>query len=126
MAVEKIGLNLSAAKNITVPEYNTSKTAADYLKEIPEIANETTGYFFGFGVLFALLAVTYHGLREPEQNSGFGYDEGQSFALSSSIVFIFGLLFVMVGFIQNFMPVGIMGGVFLSMQLIISYINNTR
>lgn len=126
MAVEKMGLNFTDLKNLTFPEFNSTKRASDYLREIPQVANESTNYWFGWGVIFSLFAVLYYLLREDEQRGGFGYDEGQSFAITSSITFIFGLLFVMVGFIHNFMPVGVMGGLFLVIQLIITYINNDR
>src|SRR6056297_1267927 len=108
MAVEKMGLNFTDLKNLSFPEFNSSKSASDYLREIPQVANESTDYFLGWGMIFSMFAILYYMLKEDEQRGGFGYDEGQSFAITSSITFIFGLLFVMVGFIHNFMPVGVM------------------
>lgn len=126
MAVTKIGLNLTELNNITVPEFNASRTAREWIAEMPEVANSSTNYLFGWGVLIAFFITLYAVVSERIGLHGFGYDEGQTFAIVSGITFIFGLLFVMVGYIQNFVPVGVLGGLFLIIDLIIIYVNNDR
>ncbi len=126
MAIERIGLNFTELNNLTFSQFDTSKTATDYLTDIPNIANSSTNYWYGWGVIVSMFVILFSQLREPEQTGGFGYDEGQAFALTSAITFIFGLLFVMVGYIQSFKPVGIMGGLFLAINLYIVYTKNDR
>lgn len=124
MAIDRIGLNFTELNNLSFPTFNTSKTATDYLREIPNVANASTNYWYGWGVTVLLFVISYSHLKEDEQSGGFGYDEGQAFALTSAITFIFLLLLAMVGFVQDFKPVGIVGGLFLLINIVIIYINN--
>lgn len=126
MAIERIGLDLNATQNWTPPSFNATKTGTDYLREMPEVVNESTRYFFGWGVLVTLFITLYTNLNEKDINHGFGYDEGQSWFISSGITFIFGLLFTMIGFVHNFVAVGVMGGIFVVIGIIIIYLNNNK
>lgn len=124
MPVTRIGLNLNATQNFTVQTFNSSKTATDYLREMPGVVNAATNYLYGWGVLLTMFIIAYSALSERFGNHGFDYDDGKAWAIASGITFIFGLLFVMVGYVQDFIAVGVMGGLFAAINLIIIYINN--
>lgn len=123
MPITKIGLDLNATKNITTPVFNTTDVKS-IISDMPRIANESTNNFFGWGIIIALFTVLYTSLSEKIGNHGFGYDEGQSVALASSITSIMGLILTQVGFIHNFAPIGFIIGVFAIMGIIIIYVNN--
>ena len=59
MAITKIGLNLNATQNWTAPPFNSTKTGLDYLREMPDVVNQATNYYFGWGMLITLFIILY-------------------------------------------------------------------
>jgi len=125
MPITKIGMDLNATKNVTAPVFNNTNVR-EIIREMPRVANETTGGFFGWGIIIALFTVLYTSLSEMVGRHGFGYDESQSVALASAITSIMGLVLTQVGFLRDFKPVGFIIGVFAVMGIIIIYVNNDR
>ena len=123
MAIEKIGLNLTALNNINVPELNITKDPIEMLNEMPQVANEVTGYWLGYGILIGLFVAIYSQLSERFGN-GFGYSELRSLTITAGIVTMFGYILVMIGYVHNFVPVGIMTGLFIMSAIYVSYKEN--
>lgn len=125
MAISKIGLGLGNITNTTFPTFNYTDVK-DILRDIPKVANQSTNYYYGWASIIGLFIILYTSISESIGQDGFGYDETRAFAISSGITVIFGVLFVAVGFIHNFKPIGIMMGLFIVVGVIINYLENKR
>lgn len=103
MPVTKVGLNLSALENLTVPDFGLNRTASEILNDIPRKANEVTGGFYGLIVLAGLFIFLWWKLQQVEVIGGdFGYDQFRAIGMSAGVCSILGIYCLNVGLFVNF------------------------
>lgn len=103
MPVTKVGLNLTALENITVPDFGLNRTASEILEDIPRKANEVTGGFYGLIVLVVLFIFLWWKLQQVEVIGGdFGYDQFRAVGIASGVCSILGIYCLNVGLFVNF------------------------
>lgn len=105
MAIDLVGLNLSALGSITPPNITINQTASAILTELPRNASEITGGYFPYIILGAMFIITYWMLSDKTPFGDFRYSDLRALVLSFGIVSSVGIVQITTGLIESWMAV---------------------
>jgi len=102
MALNKIGINLSAIGNLTAPDFNLSTTPSGFLDDIPARANAITSGYFGLIALGGLFAYLFYVLRDQTEFGRFKFSNIRALGVASGIVSTIGMVGLNIGYFVNY------------------------
>jgi len=120
MAVDTIGLNLSAFSNINMSGLNITTDPTVILAEAPTIANNSTT-FLAWGITIGMFLILYLSLSD---RTGFGkerYSDLRALGLSFGIIAIMQTILVLTGMIWDVKPLFFSIGIFSLVQIAITF-----
>lgn len=116
MAFTKIGLNLSALRNLTPPnmtDFNLSTNPLEIANQIPEKANIVTNNFFGLGIMVSLFIYLIWKLGDRLEFAGKEFSSLRTVGISAGIVTLIGFQMMVIGYFTEFSHLVIFVGIFL-------------
>lgn len=126
MTLDRVGLDLNALQNISAPVIDINQTASAILNELPYKAQEITGGYFAYIILFGILILTYWYLSDKNPLGDFRYSDLRALTLSLGIVSSIGLVQISANLIQNWMIVAFMLLGFTLMNVVLLWIDNRQ
>ena len=121
MAFEKVGFNITAIEDFTVPTYadfNISNSSTELINSIPEKAQAATtvnGFsYLGVGIMLTLFFYLIWKLGDALELREQPYSTIRSVGISAGVVGILGTQMLALGFFVEFYPVAM----FLSIMLV--------
>ena len=124
MTIEKIGINFTAMANSEPLNVTITEEGKSLINEIPRIANEVTGGYLAYFILFALAIITYFALSDKGQFGDYGYSDARALGISFAISSIVGITEMEINFITNFKAVAMFILLFMLMVLYILFYEN--
>lgn len=122
--VSPIGINFEAFSNTSSLQFNlTNKTASEFVNDLPTQANSLTGDYFGIIILSAILIYLLYAFTDISNFGAFRYSGTRAFVMASGITLTIGLIMLNLGFITNFIHVGMLLGLYL-LSLVYTIISN--
>lgn len=121
MAIEKVGINLTALNNVTPPTLDVNYTAVGFLNMLPQNADTITGGYFAYFVLLCMFVVTYWYLSDKSDLGVFRFSDLRALTISFTITGSMGVMLVMSGFLYSWIAVTgfLLGSLFCNIFLII-------
>ena len=124
MVLDKIGLNFGRVADSSPPAFNwTNYTKEQFIDEIPAQANALTGDYYGIIVLMAISVFLLWVLTEKTNYGFFRYSHIRALGLSLGIVSVLGVAMVQVGYMTNYIHLGILIALY-SLMIIYTMLKN--
>lgn len=101
MPLQPVGLNITGIQDISAPEFNISSNISQFIKDIPDKANEYTGNFVGTPIMLGIAFYLYYKLSDRSGTGFFGYSQVRSIALSTGITGIVGMVMYAIGYFRQ-------------------------
>jgi len=125
MAISKIGLNVSALSNVSVPSINISNSSETILAQITEKANEMTNNYLGLGILATLFFFLVYKLGKGDLFAQEQYSTIRSVGISAGVCGMLGIQFLMLGFFKEYYHVVIFIGILL-LSIILTWLEGNK
>jgi hypothetical protein len=111
-------MNLSKLDNLTAPVINVTGNMASIVSSANQYTNDTLGFIS----LFLLTIILYLTLSDKTPFGDFGYSDIRALSISFGISCIIGLKQLETSFLNNFMPVAMMGVLFMATMILLLFI----
>jgi len=104
MALEPIGVNITAFQGLTDLSFNITKlSSTEIIEEIPRNANVMTNGYYGIIVLVILSIILLWLFTEQSQFAKFRYSSLRGLSLSLGICCVFGSILLQIGYMTSFL-----------------------
>ncbi len=106
----EIGINFDVFNNVTFSEFSdlTNLTRNEFIESIPEIANSSTGGYYGIIILIIMGIWLIWMLSDKTQYGLFRYSSIRALAITLGIILTFGINMVQIGYMTNFVHLSIL------------------
>jgi len=105
MPLSKVGIDLDAINNISIPDFNISSNVSKFISDIPDKANNYTGNWVGIGIMLTLILYLYYKLADRSAVADFGYSQLRSIGLATGITGLIGFVMYAIGYFRELYPI---------------------
>lgn len=121
MAFTKVGLNTTPLTNVNPPEINISNTTREFMNQIPAKANELTEGYLGLGIMTTLFFFLIYKLGKGQEFANEQFSTARSVGIAGGVVSSLGMVFLLLGYFNNYYHVVIFIGILLLSTIVVWY-----